>query len=244
MTTMGQPVAEGAARPTDPREGHAEQVRACIFYACPHTVRRAAAPSRREPGRGHSDRYGRGDGRCAGLLPQGRVLLGHDRHHDLRLLRPRRRQHGPAGRYLQSLGRVPRLDPGPGRRRGDLRRLRALVRGQGRRQRALCRRDLLPGQRPGGLVHEGARRVDRAAGRGQRSRGARRAAGDLAGRGRVGGSAQVRCPRDPGPAADRAVDRRRGQPDHARAAGRDRAPRIRGGRRAEAAAGPGSGTAR
>ncbi len=62
---------QGPRRHTDRREGHAEQVRACIFYACPHTVRRVSHPPGRQPGHGHAPRHRRcGRGR-AGLLPQG-----------------------------------------------------------------------------------------------------------------------------------------------------------------------------
>lgn len=245
VATMGQPVATRGRGYTDPREGHAEQVRACILHACPHTVRRVSHPQRREPRHGHAPRHGRrGRGR-AGLLPPGRVLLGHHRHHALRLLGPGRRQHGTPAGPLQPLGRLPRLHPGPGRRRRDLRRLRPLVRGQRRRQRHVRRLDLLPGQRPGGVVHEGARRVDRAARGRQRARRARRTAGDLAGRGRLRGPAQVRRAGHPVAAADRFVDRRRGEPRHAGPAGRHRPPRVRRGGRGGGAAGrgPGSGAA-
>ena len=62
--------------------------------------------------------------------------------------------------------------------------------GNGRRQCAVCRRHLLSGERPGGLVHQGARRIDRPAGRRQRAGRAGRAAGDLAGRRRSGRSAR------------------------------------------------------
>lgn len=206
----------------DSREGHAEQVRACVLHACSHAVRRPAHPDRRQPGRGHSGRHrGRG-GRRLDLLSPGRVLLGDGRHHAVRLLRPRRRQHGAAAGPLQPLGGLSRLHPRPGRRLGDLRRARPVVRGPGRQPGALRHGDLLPRQRPGGLVHQGARRGHRAAGGRQRPGGARRAAGHHAGRLRPVGPARLRGAGSRDPAADRPVGRRhrqRGHPGPARGNG-------------------------
>ena len=146
------------------------------------------------------------------FFPRGRVLLGHDRHHPVRLLRPRRRQHGPPGRAAPAAGAPSWTPPSTGSPTAAIFGGLALwYAGARRRQRAVRGRDLLPGQRPGGVVHQGARRVDRAAGGRQRARRARRAAGDLAGRRRPGGSARLRGARHRRPAADRPVDRRRRQ---------------------------------
>ncbi len=143
-------------------------------------------------------------GVVAGALafyPTGRVLLGNRRHHALRLLRPRRRQYGPAAGPFQPLGRVLGLHPGPGGGRGRLRRTGDVVRRSRGRPRAVRGEHLLPRRRPGGLLHQGARRGDRAARRRQRAGRARRTTGHLPGPHRFRRPAPVRRPLHPVPAS-------------------------------------------
>src|SRR5689334_22658011 len=100
---------------------HAEPIRASLLHQALHP-RRPAAPAARRQSRHRDRRRHRGCLlRSPGLLPPARVLLGHDRHHGLRLLRHRRRGDGADVGALQQLGGLPRLHAGPGGRQRHLR---------------------------------------------------------------------------------------------------------------------------
>ena len=76
-------------------------------------------------------------GVCAGALiffPRGQLLARRGGDHLFRLLRPDRRLHGPDVGDVVEVGVVPRLHPGPARRRRGLRRPGAVLRQLERRR--------------------------------------------------------------------------------------------------------------
>ena len=174
------------ARPACPhdRTAHAQPVRRePVFTACLTPIARALAAARREPRRGHrwSARSACAPARWsstrAASSSSGTVVITVFVFSDL--------IDGTMARMtgaVQPVGRVPRLDARPDRRRGDLRRAGAVVRRARRRHRLLAAVALfcLVGRR-GGVVRQGPGRGARPDRR-RRHRRARRAAADRAGR--------------------------------------------------------------
>ena len=177
------------------------RLRARLLHQAVHPRGPAAAPAGHQPRRRDPRRDPRRVRRGAGLLPAPRVLLGHPRHHRVRVLRHPRRDHGPARRAARATG-APTSTP---RSTGSATRRSSAAWCSG--TPATAATPLMAGPGPGlpdprqrRLLRQGARR---GAGhdRQRRHRRARRPAGRGARGDRTGRSR--RCPRSCSPSCSR-----------------------------------------